>query len=141
MTSKQDLIQFTHSFPGADAQILGRMTNSYITGDTIEYKTITLQDSSIHHRDVNITNDNGMVNINGSLNVVEDIKCQTANINNVFALDVHCNGVITAGLLSANTVVSNELIEANVLVANDISATGAIAYSKLNLSTSIGLTT
>jgi hypothetical protein len=125
MTSKKDLIGFTRSFPGADAQILGRMTNSYVTGDTIEYKTITVKDSSNNRRDVNITNNNNKLNVTGSLNVSQDIKCQTANINNVFALDIK-TGIINTDILVSKELLVNELVKTKVLVADAISTTGIL---------------
>jgi hypothetical protein len=135
MTSKKELINFTYSFPGADAQISGRMTNNYVIGDTIEYKTITVQDSSSLHKDVNITNRNSIVNISGSLNLagniicknamVEDINCRSANINYLFVSNMDTKGIVCDEVVTKNLIV-NELVKTKVLVADDISATGIL---------------
>jgi hypothetical protein len=130
MTSKKDLIEFTRSFPGADAQIMGRMTNSYITSDTIEYKTITIQESAkpqllLPHGDIHITNHHKTLNVTGSINVSQDIKCQTANINNVFAIDMR-SGYIATTFIVSNEIIATELVKTKVLIADDISVTGIL---------------
>ena len=40
MTTKEELLQFNKSFPGADAKIIVNTINSYVSGDVIEYKQI-----------------------------------------------------------------------------------------------------
>jgi cytoskeletal protein CcmA (bactofilin family) len=110
MSSKKDLIEFTRSFPGADAQILGRMTNSYVTGDTIEYKTITVKDTSSNNRDVNITNTDNKVNISGSLNVLQDINCKKITIQDTSIFQQNVN--ITNSMGRVN--IGGSLIELNI---------------------------
>jgi hypothetical protein len=135
MTSKKELIDFTRSFPGADAQITGRMTNSYITGDTIEYKTITVQDSTIMRQNVNITNEMGEVRISGSLKVANEINCKNAVVNYIFGITM-ATGELIANVAVANLAVVNVIRATGVVCEGILMGTNEITYSDSNINIS-----
>jgi hypothetical protein len=134
MTSKQELIQFVDSFPGADAKLLSETIASYVTGDNIQYKKIIVPssidvdddddiDAKKEQRDIEITNTNNTLNVKGSLEVKKDIKCV-----NITPLTI----IMGTGVdLNEQTTISNSIMNAaNINIYNSLT-TPSIKLSNL----------